>query len=72
METQTVKAGIIMKDGKPIACILSDDKTRVPTIYSLEKLGFDEVIDLLGKDLAPMQKKDRSWDPDLDDTVVIN
>lgn len=46
METQTVKAGIIMKDGKPIACILSDDKTRVPTIYSLEKLGFDEVIDL--------------------------
>ncbi len=45
MKTEQTKAGIVYKDDKPIACLIVID--RVPTFFSLERMGFDEVIDLL-------------------------
>jgi len=47
METKKVAVGLVIKDGKPVACIIYDEKKHAPITYSLEQLSFDGMVELL-------------------------
>lgn len=44
------KCGVVFRSGQKVAIVLYDEEKKVPVVYKLEQLGFDELVDLIRED----------------------
>jgi len=47
MNAEKTIVGLVKKDGKVVASLVQDNEKRVPVLYKMERMDFDEALELL-------------------------